>query len=67
MSKDANVKIGSTLYDRIQASGLSDRERAVAVDALRNGEAIADGILSVVRAFRSAKERFAVNRAASAH
>lgn len=67
MSKDVNVKIGSTLYDRIQASGLSDRERAVALDAMRNGEAIAGAILSVVGAVRSAKQRFAAKLTAPAH
>ncbi|MGE5525664.1 MAG: hypothetical protein ACM3SS_18260 [Rhodospirillaceae bacterium] len=59
MSKDERLKLGSALSEQIAACGLSERERALALSALRNGEAIADAILSVVSAVRSATVRLA--------
>ena len=56
MNKDLEVKMGSTVYGKIRGARLSEGERQVAINAMRNGEAIADAILSVTRAFAHASD-----------
>jgi hypothetical protein len=67
MSKDIKVKIGSTLYSKIDGSRLSERERDIALHAMRDGEAIADAIFWVVRAVGSLKARTSSSLGAQAH
>ena len=55
--KDIDMKMGSTVYGRIAAARLTERERQVAINAMRNGEAIADAIYGVVHAFASLRNR----------
>lgn len=48
MINDLEVKIGS-IYQRINASRLSDSERQAAIKAMQDAELIADAILWVTR------------------
>lgn len=48
MINDLEVKIGS-IYQRINASRLSDSERRAAIKAMQDAELIADAILWVTR------------------
>lgn len=47
MSNEIEVKIGSTVYERIDAVRMSDSERQVAINAMRNADAIVDAVLWV--------------------
>lgn len=49
MREDLEIKIGSTVYDRISTVRMSDSERHAAIHAMRNAEAIADAIVWVER------------------
>jgi hypothetical protein len=44
MNKATKNKIGSTIYERINAMNMSDAERQAALNALRDAEKIADAI-----------------------
>lgn len=44
MREDMEIKIGSTIYGRINASRMSEGERQVAFSAMRDAELIADAI-----------------------
>lgn len=45
MRNNPEIKIGSTVYDRINAMRLSDSERLAAIHAMQNAETIADVIV----------------------
>lgn len=45
MREDMKIKIGSTIYDRINASRLSDGERQVAINAMYDAELLVDVIV----------------------
>ena len=47
MSNFLEVKIGSTVYDRINASRLSEAERLVAINAMRDAELLVDAFVWV--------------------
>jgi hypothetical protein len=49
MRNDMDVKMGSTIYERINASRLSDSERRAALQAMADAELIADAIVWVTR------------------
>lgn len=49
MSKDIELKIGSTVYGKIQAARLSERERQIALQAMRNADVAVDAILWIVK------------------
>jgi hypothetical protein len=49
MRNDMEVKMGSTIYERINASRLSDSERRAALQAMADAELIADAIVWVTR------------------
>ncbi|HEX6003472.1 MAG TPA: hypothetical protein VFZ14_05715 [Burkholderiales bacterium] len=49
MKEIRKVKKGSSIYERINASRLTDSERRAAVYALRDAELIADAIVWVTR------------------
>jgi hypothetical protein len=49
MRNEMEVKIGSTIYRRINAARLSDSERRAAMQAMQDAELIADAILRVTR------------------
>lgn len=49
MSKNMELKIGSTVYSKIQAARMSERERQTALHAMENADAIVDGIVWLVK------------------
>ena len=49
MRNEMEVKIGSTIYQRINAARLSDSERRAAMQAMQDAELIADAILWATR------------------
>lgn len=49
MRNDMEVKMGSTVYERINASRLSESERRAALQAMEDAELIADAIVWVTR------------------
>ncbi|MGQ0525843.1 MAG: hypothetical protein ACT4P8_19540 [Betaproteobacteria bacterium] len=49
MRNEIEVKIGSTIYQRINTARLSDSERRAAMQAMQDAELIADAILWVTR------------------
>lgn len=49
MSKDFELKIGSTIYGKIQAARMSERERQVALHAMRNADVAVDAIVWLVK------------------
>ncbi len=49
MSKNVELKIGSTVYSRIHAARMSERERQIALHAMENADAIVDGIVWLVK------------------
>lgn len=49
MKNEMEVKIGSSIYERINASRLSETERRAAINAMRDAEMIADAIVWVTR------------------
>jgi hypothetical protein len=49
MSKELELKIGSTVYGKIQAARLSERERQVALQAMRNADVAVDAIVWLVK------------------
>jgi hypothetical protein len=51
MSKTNKIKIGSTIYERINATPMSDAERQVAINTMRDAENIADAILWISKKF----------------
>ncbi len=57
MSKHIEVKIGSTVYGKIQAARMSEQERQTAINAMRNADLIVDGILWLVRKIEHLGER----------
>ncbi len=57
MSKEAEVKIGSTIYAKIQAARLSEHERRLALNAMRDANLIVDGIMWVVKKIERLGER----------
>lgn len=49
MREDLEIKIGSTIYDRINTIRMSDSERQAAINAMRDAEAIVDGVIWLTR------------------
>ena len=49
MKDEMEIKIGSTIYDRIKASRMSEAERQVALNAMRDAELIVDAIVWVTK------------------
>jgi hypothetical protein len=49
MSKELELKIGSTIYGKIQAARLSERERQVALQAMHNADVVVDAIVWLVK------------------
>lgn len=49
MKQDMEVKIGSVVYERINAANMSQVERQVAINAMRDAEFAVDAILWVTR------------------
>lgn len=48
MRQDIEVKIGSAIYGKIQAARMSEHDRRIAINAMRNAELIVDGIFLIV-------------------
>ena len=57
MRNEMDVKIGSTIYERINAARLSETERRAALIAMRDAEMIADAIVWVTRKIEQLSER----------
>jgi len=49
MNSNTEVKFGSVVYDKINAVRMSASERQVAINAMRDADAIVDAILWIVR------------------
>lgn len=49
MRNSIEVKIGSTILGRINATRMSEAERQVALNAMRDADLLVDGIVWVVR------------------
>jgi hypothetical protein len=49
MKTEIEVKIGSTVYDRINMVRMSDAERLTAVHAMKNADAIVDSVLWAIQ------------------
>ncbi len=49
MNANSEVKFDSAIYARIQAARMSERERQIALNAMRNADLIVDGIIWVVK------------------
>ncbi len=45
MNKNIEIKFGSVIYDKINAVRMSPSERLVAINAMRDADAIVDAIL----------------------
>lgn len=45
MKTDMEIKIGSTVFDRINTVRMSDAERLTAVHAMKNADAIVDAVM----------------------
>lgn len=51
MREDLEIKIGSTIYDRINTVRMSDSERQAAINAMRNAETIANAVIWIGKKF----------------
>lgn len=49
MRKYKEIKVSSTIYDQIQASRMTEAERQVAINALRDAELLADAMVWVAK------------------
>lgn len=49
MKDDIEIKIGSTIYNRINASRMTEAERQVAINAMHDAELIVDAIVWVTK------------------
>lgn len=49
MRDDMEIKIGSTIYNRINASRMTEAERQVAINAMHDAELIVDAIVWVTK------------------
>ena len=58
MNKDMEIRIGSTIYRKISAARMSDAERRVALNAMRNADLIVDGAAWVVKKIEQFGERW---------
>ena len=45
MKNDLEIKFGSVIYDKINTVRMSEQERRVAINAMRDADAIVDAIL----------------------
>lgn len=57
MSKELELKIGSTIYGKIQAARMSERERQLALHAMRNADITVDAIVWLVKKIEHLGER----------
>jgi hypothetical protein len=57
MSKELELKIGSTVYGKIQSARLSERERQIALQAMRNADVAVDAIVWVLKKIEHLGER----------
>jgi len=57
MSKELELKIGSTIYGKIQAARMSERERQVAVQAMHNADVVVDAIIWIAKKIEHLGER----------
>ncbi|MEK6592646.1 MAG: hypothetical protein AABZ67_06135 [Pseudomonadota bacterium] len=51
MSKTLGIKIGSTIYDRINAVRMTEAERQVAINTMRDAELIVDAMVWIGKKF----------------
>jgi hypothetical protein len=49
MNTELEIKIGSTIYDRINALHMSDAERQVAINAMQDAELLVDAFVWMTR------------------
>ena len=58
MTRDMEIRIGSTIYRKISAARMSDAERRVALSAMRDAELIVDASIWVVKKIEQFGERW---------
>lgn len=59
MSDMLEIKIGSTVYDRINSARMSDAERQVAINAMRDADLMIDAFVWVGKKIEQITERVA--------
>lgn len=57
MSKDLELKIGSIVYSKIQGARMSERERQVALSAMRDAGLVVDAIVWLTKKIEHLGER----------
>ena len=57
MKNDMEVKLGSTIVGRINSAHLSQAERQVALNAMRDADLLVDGIMWVAKKIEQIGER----------
>lgn len=57
MSKDLELKIGSIVYSKIQGARMSERERQVALSAMRDAGLVVDAIVWLIKKIEHLGER----------
>jgi len=60
MRKSLEIKMGSTVYDRINASRMSDAERQVAITAMQDAELLVDGFVWVSKKIEQLAEHLSL-------
>ncbi len=61
MSKSLEIKIGSTIYGRINAARMSEAERQVAINAMRDADLLVDAFVWVGKKIEQLAERLLLN------
>lgn len=61
MNADMEIKIGSTFYRKISAARMSDAERQVAMNAMRDADLIVDAATWIVKKIEQLGERLFLN------
>jgi hypothetical protein len=57
VKRDLEVKIGSTIYSKIQTARMSERERQVALNAMRDADLVVNAIVWLVKKIEHLGER----------
>jgi hypothetical protein len=58
MNEDIEMKLGSTIYRRLQAVRMTETERQVAIDAMRQANLLVDGFVWIGRKMGQLGELF---------
>ena len=61
MSKSLEIRIGSTIYGRINAARMSEAERQVAINAMRDADLLVDAFVWISKKIERLAERLFLN------